>query len=96
MSPALSVGLPRFSRTEHCFCFGGIVIKSLFAMLSLKKASLLLWLVIPAALHAQAIGGGAYGARVFSTGFPASISDEYFENGSPKMSKERRETALEH
>ena len=64
-------------------------------MSPLKKASVLLLLLIPTALQAQAIGKVPCGARVFSTGFPASIPDEYFENGGPKMSKERRETALE-
>ena len=63
-------------------------------MLPLKKASILLLLLIPAALHAQAIGQVPRGARVFSTGFPATIPDEYFENGGPKMSKERREIAI--
>ena len=55
---------------------------------------ILLLLVIPLALQAQAIGQVPWGARVFSTGFPASIPDEYFEDGGPKMSKERRETAI--
>lgn len=54
----------------------------------------LLLLAIPVALHAQAIGQVPWGARVFSTGFPASIPDEYFEEGGPKMSKERREIAI--
>ena len=55
---------------------------------------ILLLLAIPAALQAQAIGQVPLGARVFSTGFPASIPDEYFEDGGPKMSKEKRETAI--
>ena len=55
---------------------------------------ILLLLVIPVALQAQAIGQVTWGARVFSTGFPASIPDEYFEDGGPKMSKERREIAI--
>lgn len=55
---------------------------------------ILLFLVIPVALQAQAIGQVRYGSRVFSTGFPASIPDEYFEDGGPKMSKERREIAI--
>ena len=55
---------------------------------------ILLLLAIPVALQAQSIGQVAWGARVFSTGFPASIPDEYFEDGGPKMSKERREIAI--
>lgn len=55
---------------------------------------ILLLLIIPVALQAQAIGQVPWGARVFSTGFPASIPDEYFEDGGPKMSKERREIAI--
>ena len=63
-------------------------------MLALRKASVLVLLLIPFALQAQAIGQVPYGARIFSTGFPASLPDEYFEDGGPKMSKERRETAI--
>lgn len=55
---------------------------------------ILLLLVIPLALQAQAIGQVPWGSRVFSTGFPASIPDGYFEDGGPKMSKERREIAI--
>ena len=55
---------------------------------------ILLLLIIPVSLQAQAIGQVPWGARVFSTGFPASIPDEYFEDGGPKMSKERREIAI--
>ena len=55
---------------------------------------LLFLLLIPVSLQAQAIGQVAWGSRVFSTGFPATIPDEYFENDGPKMSKERREIAI--
>ena len=63
-------------------------------MLPLKKALLLLLLLFPAALHAQAIGQVPWGARVFSTGLPASAAG-YTSDEGPKMTKERRETALE-
>ena len=55
---------------------------------------ILLLLIIPVSLQAQAIGQVSWGSRVFSTGFPASIPAEYFEDGGPKMSKERREIAI--
>lgn len=60
----------------------------------MKRFSIILLVFIPVALQAQAIGQVPWGARVFSTGFPANIPDEYFEDGGPKMSKERRETAI--
>ena len=61
----------------------------------MNRFSIILFLLlIPAALQAQAIGQVPWGARVFSTGFPASIPDEYFEEGGPKMSKDRREIAI--
>ena len=56
--------------------------------------AILMLLLLPMVLQAQAIGQVPLGARVFSTGLPASIPDEYFEDGGPKMSKERREIAI--
>ena len=53
-----------------------------------------LFFLIPAALHAQAIGQVPSDSRVFSTGLPANIGG-YFEDEGPKMTKENRETALE-
>ena len=50
--------------------------------------------LLPGALRAQAVGQVRFGSRVFSTGFPAHIPEEYFENDVPKMPKERREIAL--
>jgi hypothetical protein len=55
---------------------------------------LLFLLLLPAALRAQAIGQVHFGDRVFSTGLPARIPESYFEDGGPKMTKERREIAL--
>ena len=51
-------------------------------------------LIVPFAVMAQAIGQVPFGARVFSTGLPATIPMKYFENGGPKMSKERRGIAI--
>lgn len=53
-----------------------------------------LLLIVPIALKAQAIGQVPFGARVFSTGLPASIPIEVIDNGGPKMTKERREIAI--
>ena len=55
---------------------------------------ILLLLSIPVVLQAQAIGQVPFGAKVFSTGLPASIPDECFEDGGPKMSEERLEIAI--
>ena len=55
---------------------------------------LFLLVLLPVASQAQSVGRVRHGDRVFSTNFPAKIPDEYFENGGPKLPKERREIAL--
>ena len=63
----------------------------------MKRIFILFLLLLPMALQAQTIGQVKYGSRVFSTGLPEDI-DSYYdpETGDYiKMSKERREAALE-
>lgn len=63
----------------------------------MKQIIVLFLLLLPAALQAQSIGKVKYGDAVFSTGLPADI-DKYYDRETgewPKMSKERRETAIE-
>lgn len=79
-----------FPKIGHGFC------RTYFHInLQMNRLSIILFLLFtPVILQAQAIGQVGLGARVFSTGFPARMPDEYFEDGGPKMSKERREIAI--
>ena len=63
----------------------------------MKRIFILFLLLLPAALQAQSLGQVKYGDRIFSTGLPEDV-DSYYdpETGEYiKMSKERREAALE-
>lgn len=63
----------------------------------MKQILITFLLLLPVALQAQSIGQVKFGDEVFSTGLP-EIIDTYYNSETGeyiKMSKERRETALE-